>query len=98
VFARLKARVLGWFGRAPKESVGEALVSSFAAIPQKGKVTAFDDDGWGTVTDEAGAQRRFHSTAIAGGGRQIEVGAAVTFVVVAGRNGEFEATAITPSA
>lgn len=96
MFGRLKDRVLGWFGRGKKDKVGEALVSSFAAIPQKGTVTKFEADGWGTVKDEAGAERRFHSTAIAGGGREIEVGTLVTFVVVAGRNGEFEATAVTP--
>jgi hypothetical protein len=97
MFRRLRERVLGWFGRKPT-TVGEGLVSTFAAIPQKGTVTAFEADGWGVIKDETGAERRFHATAIAGGSRQIGVGAAVTFVVVAGRNGEFEATAVTPLA
>jgi cold shock CspA family protein len=63
-----------------------------------GTVTEFDDDkGFGTVREDAtGDEHFFHCTAIADGTRTIEVGAAVTFDVVPGRNGQWEARAIRP--
>jgi cold shock CspA family protein len=62
----------------------------------RGTVAEFDEArGLGRVEAE-GATYPFHCTAIADGSRTIEVGAAVTFEVVAGRMGRWEATAITP--
>ena len=62
-----------------------------------GTVATFDDvKGFGTVRDDGtGEEHFFHCTAIADGSRTIEVGAAVTFDVVAGRNGQWEARAVT---
>jgi cold shock CspA family protein len=63
-----------------------------------GTVATFDDaKGFGTVRDErTGEEHFFHCTAIADGTRTIDVGATVTFDVVPGRNGEWEARAIVP--
>jgi cold shock CspA family protein len=63
-----------------------------------GVVVAFDDaKGWGTVRDdETGAEHFFHCTAIADGSRTIDVGAAVTYEVIAGRLGRWEACAVVP--
>ncbi len=61
-----------------------------------GVVEAFDDDrGLGTIRAGDGAELPFHCTAIADGTRTIPVGAAVTFVVAAGRLGRWEADAVT---
>jgi len=63
----------------------------------RGTVVEFDDDGgYGTVREEgedagAGTERFFHCTAIADGTRTIAVGAEVTFDVVAGLRGVYEA-------
>jgi CspA family cold shock protein len=64
-----------------------------------GTVVAFDDDkGYGTVRDAAtGAELFFHCTAIADGSRTIATGSAVTFDVVAGRLGRWEAAALSPA-
>lgn len=58
-----------------------------------GRVEHFDEaTGLGSVaTPEGGRTWPFHCTSIAGGGRTIEPGTAVTFVVVAGRAGRWEA-------
>jgi hypothetical protein len=47
---------------------------------------------------QSGSEERypFHCTAIADGSRTIEVGTFVTFDVVAGRLGRWEASAVTP--
>jgi cold shock CspA family protein len=66
---------------------------------RRGVVVAFEDQrGLGVVEESAPvpARYRFHVTAIAGGKRTIEVGAAVAFLVVAGQLGEYEAAEITP--
>ena len=61
-----------------------------------GAVTAFDDPaGLGEVTSADGAVHPFHCTAIADGSRSIEVGAAVTFTLVPGRSGRWEAVQLT---
>ena len=62
-------------------------------------MSAFDGEvGLGEVEEEgSGTTFPFHCTQIAGGSRQIEVGAAVTFDVVAGRLGRWEAGAVTPA-
>lgn len=63
-----------------------------------GRVDSFDDpEGYGTVTatDPEGTWF-FHCTAIADGTRVVEVGVEVTFEVVPGRLGRFEATDLRP--
>lgn len=70
-----------------------------AGCPQRAVVSAFDDArGLGEVTvsdgPSAGTVLPFHCTAIVGGGRTIEVGAAVVMVAVPGHGGRFEASAI----
>jgi cold shock CspA family protein len=63
----------------------------------RGTVAEFDEArGLGSVEAE-GATYPFHCTAIADGSRTIEVGSAVTFEVVAGRMGRWEASAIAPA-
>ena len=63
-----------------------------------GTVTEFDDPkGWGTVITAAGVEHPFHCSAIADGSRFIEVGTAVTFSVVPGPLGRWEAASITPA-
>jgi cold shock CspA family protein len=62
-----------------------------------GVVTEFDEAaGFGTVTGENGQQHFFHCTAVADGTRTIEVGTAVTFDVVPGRLGRWEAADLHP--
>lgn len=63
----------------------------------RGHVTTFDDPrGVGTVTTDSGDVVHFHCTAIADGTRTIAEGAAISFDVVAGHRGRWEATDITP--
>ena len=60
-----------------------------------GRVASFDDPrGIGVVVDSDGNEYPFHCTAILDGTRTIEVGAQVTFMVAAGRLGNWEATAV----
>jgi cold shock CspA family protein len=67
-----------------------------AAVVQ-GKVTEFDDArGLGTV-ESGGRAYPFHCTQISDGSRTIAVGTDVTFEVMAGRLGRWEATVITPA-
>jgi cold shock CspA family protein len=62
-----------------------------------GVVTEFDEPaGFGTVTADGGGEHFFHCTAIADGTRTIELGAQVTFEVVPGRQGRWEATDLRP--
>lgn len=62
-----------------------------------GTVTAFDDPrGLGEVTGDDGTTFAFHCTAIADGSRTIEVGTEVTFEVVPGPMGRWEAHRIEP--
>jgi cold shock CspA family protein len=64
---------------------------------RRGIVAAFDDAaGFGAVRDDDGNEHFFHCTAIADGTRTIAVGTAVTFVVVPGRRGRWEAAAVSP--
>ena len=64
-----------------------------------GSVVSFDDPrGIGTVVDADGGEHFFHCPAIADGTRTIEVGAAVDFEVVPGRQGRWEATNLRPAA
>lgn len=60
-----------------------------------GTVTSFDDPaGVGEIRTPDGVLHPFHCTAIADGSRSIEPGTAVTFAVVAGRAGTWEAARI----
>jgi cold shock CspA family protein len=60
-----------------------------------GTVTAFDEPrGLGTIESD-GRELPFHCTAIVGGTRTIEVGAAVTFEVRPAGMGRWEATQIS---
>jgi cold shock CspA family protein len=62
-----------------------------------GRVAEFDDAaGYGVVSSDAG-RWFFHCTSIADGSRTIEVGAPVTFDVVGGRLGRWEASDLRPS-
>ncbi len=62
----------------------------------KGIVIDFDQHaGYGHVRGEDGVERFFHCTAIADGSRTIDAGAAVTFDVVAGHHGRWEAAALS---
>jgi CspA family cold shock protein len=62
-----------------------------------GEVIEFDDAaGFGTVRTSSG-EFFFHCTAIADGTRTIVPGAKVSFEVVAGRRGQWEAAAIEPA-
>lgn len=67
---------------------------------RSGTVVEFDEKvGLGVVAGEDGATRYpFHCTQIAGGTRTIDVGTPVTFVVVAGRGGRWEAAKVKPEA
>ncbi len=58
----------------------------------RGRVVEFDDHvGTGTVEGEDGTRLFFHCVAIADGSRRIDVGTAVTYDVVPGRLGRYEA-------
>jgi cold shock CspA family protein len=65
-----------------------------------GRVTSFDPDlGWGELTADptaGGESYGFHLTAVADGSRHIEVGTTVSFDVVAGHQGRWEARNLTP--
>ena len=64
----------------------------------RGRVAEFDEaKGFGFVEAEDGRRLFFHCTQIAGGTRSIDRGAAVTFEIVAGHLGRYEAVAVTPS-
>lgn len=62
-----------------------------------GTVDTFDEArGLGTVRCDDGAVVGFHCTAIADGSRTVPEGQPVRFRIVPGRQGQFEADAITP--
>ena len=69
-----------------------------SAGPRHGRVTSFDPGrGIGTVAqDGTGDVFEFHATAIADGSRTIDEGAAVTFSVVPGHRGRYEARSLVP--
>jgi len=63
-----------------------------------GKVTGFDDHrGLGEIAGDDGTVYPFHCTVIADGTRSISVGTRVTFDVVAGHLGRWEAAAVQPA-
>lgn len=60
--------------------------------PSPGVVTEFDEHrGTGTLRCVDGRELFFHCTAIAGGSRTIDVGTKVSFSVVPGHRGRWEA-------
>lgn len=62
-----------------------------------GTVASFDDAaGYGTVIDREGRAWFFHCTAIADRTRSIAEGTEVSFGIVAGRMGRWEADELTP--
>ena len=62
-----------------------------------GVVSEFDEPrGIGAVASADGGAFFFHCTAIAGGGRRIEVGTQVAFVLKAGHVGQMEVKHLTP--
>jgi cold shock CspA family protein len=64
----------------------------------RGRVVEFDEHvGTGAVEGEDGRRLTFHCVAIADGSRRIDVGASVTFDVVPGRLGRYEAWAVRPA-
>jgi cold shock CspA family protein len=64
----------------------------------RGRVVEFDEHvGLGTVEGEDGRRLPFHCVAIADGSRRIDAGAAVTYDVVPGHLGRWEAWRIRPS-
>lgn len=66
------------------------------AAPRRGRVEDFDDHrGTGTVAAEDGRRLFFHCTRIVDGTRTIAVGTEVTFVVVPGLPGRYEAAAVS---
>jgi cold shock CspA family protein len=63
-----------------------------------GLVLEFDDDkGIGTVRGDDGRELFFHCTQIADGTRTIDTGARVTFEVVPGHRGQYQAVAVAKS-
>ena len=67
-----------------------------APRPFFGRVTTYDARrGLGTITDATGATFDFHATAILDGSRRIEPGTDVSFVVVPGHRGRYEASGVT---
>jgi cold shock protein len=62
-----------------------------------GTVAEFDaDKGYGAIRADDGTAFFFHCTGIADGSRTIDDGARVTFEVVAGRQGRWEAADVSP--
>lgn len=62
-----------------------------------GRVAEFDSAvGLGVVEADGGRRYPFHCTAIADGSRTIDVGTSVSFRVVAGRLGRWEAAGLSP--
>jgi len=62
----------------------------------RGTVTSFDDHaGLGELTSDPGVIHPFHCTALTDGSRTIEVGAQVSYRVIAGAAGRWEASHVT---
>jgi len=71
------------------------------AVPlgmRTGVVLSFDDPrGLGIAIDHEGVEYPFHCANIADGSRRIEIGAAVTWRVIPGRLGRWEAADLRPA-
>jgi cold shock CspA family protein len=66
-------------------------------MPATGTVVDFDAHrGSGTVRSADGTELFFHCTQIADGSRTVAVDTPVTFIVVAGHHGRYEAAELTP--
>jgi cold shock CspA family protein len=66
-------------------------------VASRGRVVAFDEHvGTGTVEGEDGARLFFHCVGIADRSRRVDVGAAVTYEVVPGQLGRWEAWGVRP--
>jgi cold shock CspA family protein len=62
-----------------------------------GVVASFDGErGYGEVHSADAGELFFHCTAIADGTRTIAVGTVVSFTVIPGHLGRYEATGVTP--
>lgn len=65
---------------------------------RRGTVVDFDEHkGYGTVRQDDGTELFFHCTAIADRSRNVDDGASVTFDVVPGRTGRWEAADLQPA-
>jgi CspA family cold shock protein len=65
----------------------------------EGRVAEFDGQkGYGWLVTDDGRRLFFHCTAIADGSRSIPEGTAVTFDVVPGHLGRWEASGVAPTA
>jgi cold shock CspA family protein len=77
-------------------------VATGSGVPlgvRRGTVVEFDDPrGLGVVRADDGVEYPFHCTAMADGSRTISVGTDVSFRVVAGRVGRWEAGGLAASA
>jgi cold shock CspA family protein len=63
----------------------------------EGVVVSFDERaGWGSVRGDDGGELFFHCTAVADGSRTIAEGTRVSYRVVAGHRGRWEAAALEP--
>ena len=64
---------------------------------REGRVARFDVEvGLGTLRGDDGRDYPFHCTQIADGSRTVDEGVRVSFAVVAGHGGRWEAMAIRP--
>jgi cold shock CspA family protein len=80
--------------------MSQVIAAGAVAVPlatRRGTVHRFDDPrGIGVVRGPDGVELPFHCTAIADGTRTIAEGTEVTFRVVPGRRGRWEATDLRP--
>jgi len=84
----------GLFGDGAGTDLAD-VVAFGTRIVRHGWVTTFDEErGIGTVAVQGGSSFAFHITAIADGSRQIAIGSRVSFVVVAGLGGRYEAASL----
>lgn len=64
-----------------------------------GRVLAFENDrGLGEIEDDSGVRYPFHATQLADGARTIAVGSPVSFEIIPGLPGRWEAAGIQPRA
>lgn len=65
-------------------------------MAQRGRIVEFDEHvGLGEIEADDGRRYPFHCTRVADGTRTIPVGAEVTFEVVPGHLGQWEAASVT---
>jgi cold shock CspA family protein len=79
-------------------TIGSAPTRGVPLGARQGTVVEFDDPrGLGVVRADDGVDYPFHCTAVADGTRSIAEGSSVSFRVVPGRLGRWEAAALTPA-